>query len=177
MATSAEIDKKLRIKRDAASGEHPYGDMGQMICLVVFLILWILDFIVFRLSTFLAQYIPSYIRWTAAAAAFALAVCLIRNGHRMVPDEAHDSEHLVKDGAFAHVRHPLYGESLLVYLSLILGSFSLVSLVAFGVIFLFYNAIASYEEKILDKKFGQEYRVYKQTVPKWIPRLKLYVGH
>ena len=149
-----------------------------MICLVVFLILWILDSIVFRFSTFLTHYIPFYTRWTATAAAFALAVCLIRNGHRLVPDEASSAGgQLVKDGAFAHLRHPLYGGSLLVYLSLILSSFSLLSLVIFGAIFLFYNAIATYEEKILDKKFGREYRVYKQKVPKWIPQLKTYVGH
>jgi len=28
--------------RSGAHGEHPYGDTGQMICLLVFLVVWIL---------------------------------------------------------------------------------------------------------------------------------------
>ncbi len=177
MTTLAEIEKKLRFKRDEASGEHPWGDLGQIICLVVFLSLWISDSFIFRFSTFLAQNVPTYIRWTAAGATFALAVCLIRKAHRLVPDEASAGGQLVKDGAFARLRHPLYAGSLLVYLSLILGSYSLISLAALSVIFLFYNTIASYEEKFLVVKFGQEYRAYKQRVPKWIPRSKPNLRH
>jgi len=172
MAASNAMINGPRVKRDAASDEHPYGHVGQIICLLVFLILWILDSFVFRFSTFLAQSVPDYIRWTAAAAVFGLSVYLIRNGHRAVLDETPGDGQLIKDGSFDHLRHPLYGGSLLIYLSLFFVSLSLISLAAFAVVFLFYNVIATYEEKILDQKFGQEYREYKRKVPKWIPRLR-----
>jgi len=172
MATSDAISKRPRFKRDAASGEHPYGDLGQIICLIVFLTLWILDSFVFRFSTFPAQFVPYYIRWTAAGAFFVLAVLLIRNGHRVISDESAQGRQLVKDGAFARLRHPLYAGSLLVYWSLFLGSLSLISLVAFGGIFLFYNVIAAYEENQLGQKYGQDYWEYRQKVPKWIPLLR-----
>jgi protein-S-isoprenylcysteine O-methyltransferase Ste14 len=172
MATSDAISKKPRFKREGASGEHPYGDLGQIICLIVFLTLWILDSFVFRFSTFLAQSVPYYIRWTAAGAFFVVAILLIRNGHRVISDESSRGGQLVMDGAFARLRHPLYAGSLLVYWSLFLGSLSLISLVAFGGIFLFYNVIAAYEENQLGQKYGQDYWEYRQRVPKWIPRLR-----
>jgi protein-S-isoprenylcysteine O-methyltransferase Ste14 len=172
MAMSNKMTKKSRFKSDAASGEHPYGDLGQIICLIVFVVVWGLDSFVFRFSTFLAGFVPFYIRWTVAAAAFILGVILARNGHRVVYDNSPAEGQLVKDGAFARLRHPLYGGSLLFYVSLFLGSLSLLSLVAFAAIFLFYDFIARYEEKILDQKYGQDYREYKRNVPKWIPRLR-----
>jgi protein-S-isoprenylcysteine O-methyltransferase Ste14 len=172
MAALNTMTNGSRVKKDAASGEHPLGHVGQIICLVVFLPFWILDSFVLRFSTFLTQYVPFYIRWTAAGAVFALAVYLIRNGHRAVPDESSDDGQLIKDGAFARLRHPLYGGSLLIYLSLFLGSLSLISLAVFGVIFLFYNVISTYEEKILAQKYGQAYGEYRRKVPKWIPRLR-----
>jgi hypothetical protein len=43
-------------------GEHPYGDLGQIIILLVFLAIWILDSFVFRYSTFLSASVPIYLR-------------------------------------------------------------------------------------------------------------------
>jgi hypothetical protein len=40
--------------REDLVGEHPFGDAGQLIFLIVFLALWALDSFVFRFSTFLA---------------------------------------------------------------------------------------------------------------------------
>ena len=33
-----------------------------------------------------------------------------------------------------------------------------------------------YEEPSLEKRFGDEYRKYKEQVPRWIPRIKPYSG-
>lgn len=33
-------------------------------------------------------------------------------------------------------------------------------------------AVRCYEEPTLTRKFGDEYRMYRQTVPAWIPRLR-----
>jgi len=38
------------------------------------------------------------------------------------------------------------------------------------VIFLFYDHIAGYGERLLLERFGDEYRDYMKTTGKWVPR-------
>jgi len=49
-------------------GEHPYGDLGQLVILIGFLAIWILDSFVFRFSTFLSPHVPFYLRLILAGA-------------------------------------------------------------------------------------------------------------
>ena len=42
------------------------------------------------------------------------------------------------------------------------------------IIVIFYEYAATFEEKLLVKQFGQEYRDYQKRVPKWIPGLKVF---
>ncbi len=84
---------------------------------------------------------------------------------------------LVARGIYRHVRHPmmigvwcvLAGESVF---------FRSVELLAWLFVFvaacLF--AIPLWEEKDLEKRFGDSYREYKQHVPRWIPRWKPWSG-
>jgi protein-S-isoprenylcysteine O-methyltransferase Ste14 len=153
-------------------GEHPYGDLGQIIILIAFLVIWILDSFLFKYSTFLSAYVPIYIRLIAAGLIFVAAIFLVRSGHRAISDEVLASPRILTDGAFARVRHPLYLAALLFYVFLIVLTMSLISLAVFVGIFIFYNYIAAYEEKICEQKFGQDYRDYKKKTPKWIPHLK-----
>ena len=170
--TKPDSQKKYRhaagIGRD---GEHPYGDLGQIIILIGFMAIWILDSFVFRYSTFLSAYVPLYLRLILAGLMLVPAIYLVRSGHRAASDEVLSSSRLLTDGAFSRVRHPLYLASLLFYLFLIALTLSLISLLVFMGIFIFYNIIAAYEEKFLEKKFGQEYIDYRKKVPRWIPRL------
>ena len=152
-------------------GEHPYGDLGQIIILLVFLAIWILDSFVFRYSTFLSPHVPIYLRLIFAGLILVLAIYLVRSGHRAISDEVLSSPRLLTDGAFSRVRHPLYLAALLFYLFLIVLTLSLISLLLFVGVFTFYNAIAAYEEKFLEKEFGQDYSDYRKKVPRWIPRL------
>jgi len=153
-------------------GEHPYGDRGQMVCLVVFLLVWALDSFVFKGTTILADSIPLSIRLTAGGLVLILAAYLIEKGHRVISHDAPSSKGLVKEGGFARLRHPLYGGSLLFYLSLFLATFSLAALAVWCLIAIFYNAIAGYEEKLLLEKYGDQYREYQSKVPRWLPRLR-----
>lgn len=152
-------------------GEHPYGDLGQIIILLVFLTIWILDSFVFRYSIFLSPYVPIYLRIAFAGLILVPAIYLVRSGHRATSDEALSSPRLITDGAFSRVRHPLYLASLMFYLFLIVLTLSLISLLAFTGVFIFYNTIAAYEERFLKKKFGQDYSDYRKKVPRWIPHL------
>ena len=163
-------DKKEHLVRFGRPGEHPYGDMGQLVLLFLFLAIWILDSFVFRYSTFLSAYVPIYLRLIAAGLTLIPALYLFYSGHRAI--EVLSSPRLLTDGAFARTRHPLYLAALLFYVFLIAITLSLISLSAIAVIFIFYNCIAAYEENFLEQKYGQDYRDYRKNVPRWIPRLK-----
>ena len=170
--TKPDSPKKHRpVAGIGREGEHPYGDLGQIIILLVFLAIWILDSFVFRYSIFLSASVPIYLRLVFAGLILVPAIYLVRSGHRAASDEALSSPRLITDGAFSRVRHPLYLASLLFYLFLIVMTLSLISLLVFVGIFIFYNGIAAYEEKFLEQKFGQEYSDYRKKVPRWIPRL------
>jgi protein-S-isoprenylcysteine O-methyltransferase Ste14 len=50
-----------------------------------------------------------------------------------------------------------------------LATASLSSLVVLVGIFIFYNYIAGYEERLLAARFGQEYGDYAMRTGKWVP--------
>ncbi len=158
--------------RFGREGEHPLGDLGQLILLVVFLAVWAVDSFVLRFSTAPLPAVTLGIRLGIAGLLFIAALRLAHKGHIVISEEVLRRGSLVKDGAFARVRHPLYLASILFYVSLVISTLSLVSAAFLGGIAVFYDAIASYEEKTLLRKHGDEYRVYKQRVPKWIPRIR-----
>jgi protein-S-isoprenylcysteine O-methyltransferase Ste14 len=173
MTENESSEKKGPLAGIGRHGEHPYGDLGQIIILIGFLMIWILDSFVFRYSTFLSPFVPDYLRLIFIGLILVLAIYLLRSGHRAISDEVLSSPRLLTDGAFARVRHPIYLAALLFYIFLIVVTLSLISLVMFIGIFVFYNHIATYEEKFLERKFGQEYHDYIKKTPKWIPYLKL----
>ena len=52
--------RKSHQHRSDLTGEYAFGDMGQLILLVVFLVVWIVDSFVFKYSTFLTKYVSNY---------------------------------------------------------------------------------------------------------------------
>lgn len=58
------------------------------------------------------------------------------------------------------------------YVGLVISTLSLLSLIVFGGIFVFYNYRSSYEEKFLEEAFHEEYSTYKEKIRKWVPRIK-----
>jgi protein-S-isoprenylcysteine O-methyltransferase Ste14 len=81
---------------------------------------------------------------------------------------------VVSKGAFRYVRHPLYSAAILFYLSLTIATASLFSLALLVVIFLFYNYIAGYEERLMEIKFGEDYVSYKKRTGRWVPRRRTF---
>jgi protein-S-isoprenylcysteine O-methyltransferase Ste14 len=87
------------------------------------------------------------------------------------------TEQLVVSGLYRHVRNPMYvgvltavaGEALL---------FESRSMVAyfFALCLLFYSFVRLYEERMLARRYGQHYAVYKQNVRRWLPRLRPWEG-
>jgi protein-S-isoprenylcysteine O-methyltransferase Ste14 len=157
-------------KMKEKNGEHPFGDSGQLILLVFFLIIWVVDSFLLQISTFLSDDISLYIRLVILGLLIVTAVYLIRSGHVVVKHEQ-GSTGVVSTGAFQYVRHPLYLGSIMFYLGLAVSTASLFSLGLVVLIFIFYNFIASYEEKLLENRFHEEYRNYKIKTGKWVPRI------
>jgi protein-S-isoprenylcysteine O-methyltransferase Ste14 len=156
--------------KQSKNGEHPFGDIGQIICFAVFIVIWSADSFIFHYSTFLSKYIHIYIRAAVSLAVFAGIVKLLKSSHNVIHEEAAQHLRLLTGGVYGFVRHPMYMGVLLFYESLIILTFSLISLAFYLLIFLFYNYIAGYEEKILIEKYGEEYILYKKQTGRWIPR-------
>jgi protein-S-isoprenylcysteine O-methyltransferase Ste14 len=152
------------------NGEHPLGDSGQLILLFVFLLIWVVDSFVLKISTFLADDISLLIRLFILGLLLVISVYLIRSGHVVVKHEQRPTG-VVSTGAFRYVRHPLYLGSILFYLGLAVSTASLFSLGLMVLVFFFYDYIASYEEKLLEDQFHQEYRNYKERTGKWVPMI------
>jgi protein-S-isoprenylcysteine O-methyltransferase Ste14 len=80
---------------------------------------------------------------------------------------------LVKTGPYSIVRNPLYIGNILTAMGLsILSELAWSIPLVFLYFFTLYHLVAIYEEKKLLDRWGDEYRVYMNGVPKWIPKLK-----
>ncbi|UCC79020.1 MAG: isoprenylcysteine carboxylmethyltransferase family protein [Candidatus Zixiibacteriota bacterium] len=151
-------------------GEHPFGDAGQLIAFGLFAIVWIADSIFLNFSTGLTGYVPSYVRTIIAIVIFAVSLYLLAASHKVVAGENRPAK-VISSGVFKYIRHPLYMSAILFYTGLIALTLSMISFALWIGIFIFYNYIAGYEEKLMEIKFGEEYLSYKQKTGKWLPRI------
>ena len=152
-------------------GEHPYGDLGQVILLFVFLTVWIADSFFLRWTTFLSAMIPLWIRLPLAALAFCAAAYLAKKSHDMVFGGETLPDRVLETGIYGRLRHPMYFGAIQIYKGLCISTMSIASAGFLVLIFFFYNFIAAYEEKILIQKYGTDYEVYAKRVSRWFPRL------
>ena len=161
--------RKSHQHRGDLTGEHAFSDMGQLIFLVVFLIVWIADSFVFKYSTFLTQYISNYIRVPIALIVLVISGLLAWTGLKIVFRETREEPQVIISGVFSIVRHPIYLSLILLYLGFILLSLSLLSVLVWILIVVFYYIISRYEEKLLIQRFGSAYEEYKKKVPMLLP--------
>ena len=88
---------------------------------------------------------------------------------------------LCTSGPFGYVRNPLYLGNIIIYAGVVFmagGPFMWELLgVTVAFFFLQYGLIISLEEEILAGKFGDEYRLYLTTVPRFIPRTTSWSGY
>jgi protein-S-isoprenylcysteine O-methyltransferase Ste14 len=87
------------------------------------------------------------------------------------------TRHLVVSGMFQYVRNPMY----VAVLSLILGQgllFGNVRVLEYGIAVwvAFYLFVLVYEEPTLRNSYGLEYEEFCANVPRWIPRLRPWLG-
>ncbi|MFQ5832267.1 MAG: methyltransferase family protein [Candidatus Thorarchaeota archaeon] len=149
------------------TGEMPGNHTYQMILIVVFLTVWIVDSFVLRFTTVLWDLIPIWIPILTAIAIFAAAAYFI-NASQKTLFESHETG-VSTGGVYSRVRHPMYLGMVLVYLALATVTLSLAALAVWLFIFVAYDVMASYEERLLKERFGGEYIEYQKEVRKWLP--------
>jgi protein-S-isoprenylcysteine O-methyltransferase Ste14 len=84
---------------------------------------------------------------------------------------------LVVRGVYRHVRNPMISGVIAVLLgeALLFQSLPLLGWAAlFAAVNLIY--IPFWEEPGLERRFGEDYRLYRRSVPRWIPRLRPWRG-
>ncbi len=148
------------------AGEHSLSHQIQIGVFTFYIIVWILDSIIFRLSP-LVYFVPFFLNIIPGAIIIIVALLLMQKSH-MVFDEIEPK--IVDTGVYAHVRHPMYLGSILLYVGLWTTSLSLLSLIPLLVVIIGYNFLASAEEKLLEARFGHEYQEYKNRVRRWLWR-------
>ncbi|KPK87696.1 MAG: hypothetical protein AMS27_01660 [Bacteroides sp. SM23_62_1] len=155
--------------RPDLAGEYKYGDAGQLILAVIFLIVWVLDSFIFTYSTFLNENLKWYVQVIPGMIILAIAGYLARAGLKMVFGEIREKPEVITKGVFSIVRHPVYLGSILTYLGMIVLTLSLFSVIIWIIAIVFYYYISRHEEKLLIAKFGKEYEDYMKKVPMLFP--------
>ena len=88
---------------------------------------------------------------------------------------------LCTSGPYSRCRNPLYLGNMIIYCGVVLmagGQFLWPLLFIVFVFFtLQYSMIISLEEETLVKLFGNEYRLYRESVPKLFPRISPWLGN
>lgn len=154
--------------------EHPFCDRIQLLMVTLFFIVWSVDslsFFMFGYSTVILEVLTFPALLTGTIMFSCLSLYLVSKSHRAILEQVHDPPKLVDSDVYAWVRHPMYLGTLLFCLSFLFVSFSLVSIGIWIVFFIFYDRMATYEEKSLIEILGKQYIAYQKRVSKWLPKL------
>ncbi len=161
--------RKVHKGRPDLSGEHIWGDIGQMVLFILFFTIWIVDSFVLKISTLPGESISWSIRFPLAGVILVLSSCLALSGMQAVFGHKREHPVIIREGVFNRVRHPIYLSAILLYLGLIVLTLSILSAIFWFIIILFYYFISRYEEKILIHEFGNQYKEYMDEVPMLLP--------
>ena len=101
--------------------------------------------------------------WLRLAAVIHIGVISRTRSERLGP--------LVTTGPFGFVRNPLYIGNALIWVGFALTSRLVWAAPLVGVLLIAeYHEIVRWEERLLESRFGDAYRDYAASVPRWIPR-------
>ncbi len=165
------MSKKEHHNRPDLIGEHRIGDAGQLISFIIFILVWIGDIFIFKKTVFLNDIISLYIRVPLAMIAIGISLYLVKTSISIIFDEKREKPEVVRKAIYGKIWHPMYVSEILLYLGLLCLNLSLAAGGVCLLIIIFFYGICRYEEKLLIKHFGNEYKDYMKEVPMWIPRL------
>ena len=157
--------------RPGLGAEHPLCDKLQAVLILLFFVAWCVDTVslfIFNYSTVVAGLFSSPLLLIPALFFISFGVYLITKSHNAIFGKLHDTPALITGGVYSWARHPMYLGILLFCLGFWFMSLSLLALVILIACFIFYDRMATYEEKDLVRIFGEEYSTYQNQVPKWL---------
>jgi len=160
--------------REGLGSEHPLCDRIQFVMVILFFVCWGLD----SLSHFMLWYstvVLEAVTFLPLLLGTIVFLCfslyLVSRAHKSVLDQGQTQLRLVDYGVYAVVRHPMYLGTLLFCLSFLFISLSLLSIGIWIAFFIFYDRMATFEERSLIQILGEEYAAYQKRVAKWFPYL------
>lgn len=160
----------MNLKRhEGHEREVPNAHLYHSLLPIIFVLIWVLDTIIFRFSTILNMYVPFLVRLILFIITWVLAIIFIMLSHRTLFKSHQPPDKLITGGILRYMRNPMYFGILLIYIAFLFLSISLIGIALFVIVFLIYNWMVNYEEKLLENMFGEDYKKYKSKVPKWIP--------
>lgn len=172
MRDSKTTREKWFEQRDDLTGEHALGDVGQIIFALLFFGTWIADSFFLKYTTQLNDIVPALVRRPIGIVLLCLSAYCAWSGMRIVFGEVRETASVIRKGVFGVVRHPIYLSEVLLYLGLFMLNMSL----AAGAVWIgataFLYFLSRYEERLLLKRFGEDYRSYMRDVGMWVPRLR-----
>jgi len=158
--------------RKDLAGEYRWGDTGQIVFLIVFIIGMTSDLSLLKVSDSWQDVFPWYLRIIVFLPLLFIAGYFAQRAHQKVFKEERKELMVIKTDIFAIIRHPMYFGSILIYLGFVILSLSMIALVIFVVVVIFYYYLCRYEEKLLVEKLGDEYKNYMKKVPMLIPKIR-----
>ncbi len=161
---------KKHVDRPDLTGEHPFGDLGQLILLLLFIGLWVLDTFFFKFPESEYFKVPMWLHIALGGFILISGFYFARRSMKMIFGVKSENPQVINHKVYEKVRHPMYLGALLFYLGVTILMYSLPLLIMFILIFFFYNFIAKHEEKLLLKQFGDDYVKYMKKARRWIPK-------
>ena len=158
--------------RTDLAGEYKWGDTGQIVLLLIFLVGMTADVFVLRISDSWQYVVPWYFRLVVFIPILFVALYFTQKAHKKVFEEERKELMIIDTDVFARIRHPMYFGSLLLYLCFVILSLSVISLVIFIIAVIFYAYLCRYEEKLLLEKLGDQYKNYMNNVPMLFPKIR-----
>jgi protein-S-isoprenylcysteine O-methyltransferase Ste14 len=162
--------------RTGLGAEHPLNDRVQALFLIVYLVVWSLDSFVFRFSTVFAEMVPFFVRLPLGILSFVAGIYLVAKSEVAIFGKTlvgrTGKPKFITTGVYAWVRHPMYLGSLLVLQGFFFTTLSLLSLLVWVGLFVFFDRMATFEERDLMRILGEQYLNYQKQVPKWLIHMK-----
>ena len=119
--------RKSYEKRVDIAGEKAWGDLGQLILFIVFIVGIILDLVFLRVGQSFGESVPLLLRIIVALPVLIISGYLAQSGLKIVFREERSKLMVIRTGVFSLVRHPIYLGSILLYLGFIILSMSVIT--------------------------------------------------
>jgi len=156
--------------RHGIGAENPINDRAQIVFVIVFLIVWGVDTFILHYSLTLLGLISLFISVPIGVFSFIIGVYLVWKSESVVFSQKEAK--VIDTGVYGWVRHPMYLGTLLIFLGFTVSTLSILSFIVWISFFIFFDKMASYEEKDLTRILGEQYLEYQRRVSKWIPYSK-----